>query len=263
MRKLGCIVLVAVAAMAMAVPAASTNAVVPSAHGSGPVVFRSGTWFIGAGDGNYFGVIDSFRYGDPGDVPVMGDWDGDGRTTPGVRRGNTWYLSNAYGDPASYVVQYGDPGDLPVVGDWSHSGHQSIGVVRGNTWFLKDTIDGSGVADRVFTYGDGGDRPVAGDWNFDGVDTPAVVRSAGDHDLFYIRNSNTSGVADYTPNPVAAGTPVQDYFPYLGRHSLPMTFADGLFHYRDPTSIAYESESYEYTFYFGATGDIGLWGFAP
>jgi hypothetical protein len=33
------------------------------------------------------GVVERFELGSPGDVPVLGDWDCDGRATPGVYRG--------------------------------------------------------------------------------------------------------------------------------------------------------------------------------
>ena len=34
----------------------------------------------------------SFVYGNPGDVGIMGDWDGNGSDTPAVVRGDTWWL---------------------------------------------------------------------------------------------------------------------------------------------------------------------------
>ena len=42
-------------------------------------------------------------------------------------------------------------------------------------------------------YGLGtGDGPLAGDWNGDGVDTIGIYRG----NLWYLRNSNTTGMAD-------------------------------------------------------------------
>ena len=33
-------------------------------------------------------------YADETDRPIPADWDGNGTTTPGITRGNTWYLRN-------------------------------------------------------------------------------------------------------------------------------------------------------------------------
>ncbi|MDQ3354383.1 MAG: hypothetical protein M3507_07890 [Actinomycetota bacterium] len=51
-----------------------------------PGVFRAGRFFLR--NANSSGVADdSFSYGDPVDVPVCGDWNGDGKDTVGVVRG--------------------------------------------------------------------------------------------------------------------------------------------------------------------------------
>ena len=53
-------------------------------------VYRDGTWYI---DTNGNGVIDAedqvFQLGGPGDQPVVGDWNGDGTSEPGVYRDNS------------------------------------------------------------------------------------------------------------------------------------------------------------------------------
>ena len=60
-------------------------------------------------------------YGNPGWVPVTGDWDGNGTTTVGAYNPKTatFYLrnSNTTGK-ADVTVSYGDAGWVPVVGDW-------------------------------------------------------------------------------------------------------------------------------------------------
>src|SRR5258708_6697095 len=61
----------------------------------------------------------SFPYGDPGDLPIVGDWNGDGVDTVGVVRGSTFYLRNSNSAGAADVsFVYGDPGDTVIVGDW-------------------------------------------------------------------------------------------------------------------------------------------------
>ena len=80
-----------------------------------------------------------FDYGEPGDIFVMGDWNGNGERTPGIVRGAkfgpyggklTWLLRNSNsGGPPDIVIEFGTAGDQPVVGDWNGDGADSIGVM--------------------------------------------------------------------------------------------------------------------------------------
>jgi hypothetical protein len=64
-------------------------------------------------------------FGAPGDLPVVGDWDGRGTDNIGVFRPSTaeWFLDlngNGIWDGCSVdaCLSFGDAGDLPVVGKW-------------------------------------------------------------------------------------------------------------------------------------------------
>ncbi len=89
----------------------------------------------------------------------MCDWDGDGVSTPGVVRGNSWFVRNSNtAGVADSTFTYGNPGDTPICGDWNGNGTDTPGVVRGNTWHLRNS-NTTGVADITFTFGNLGDTP--------------------------------------------------------------------------------------------------------
>jgi hypothetical protein len=82
-----------------------------------PVIVRANTWFVR--DSLTGGVADhTFTYGQAGDVPLLGDWDGDGEATPGVVRGSSWLLrNNLDGGPTS-----ASPTVSPATTRWSATG---------------------------------------------------------------------------------------------------------------------------------------------
>jgi hypothetical protein len=150
------------------------------------------TWYIRQVPGS--GLPDLIvKYGQVGDIPVVGDWDGDGVATIGVVRGNRWLLRNSNSTgTADIEFVFGDPGDIPMVGDWNADGVDSPGIVRGDRWMLKNAVAG-GNAELDFTFaGDG--VPVVGDWTGTGRERPGWFNEG----TWRLRNSLTSGGADTT-----------------------------------------------------------------
>ncbi len=119
-----------------------------------------------------------FHYGEPLDIPVAGDWNGDGVRQIGVFRDGQWILDTD-GDgrftEADAKTEFGQAGDVPVVGDFNGDGVDEIGVYRAGKWIL-DTNGNRHIdaQDKVFELGGAGDKPVVGDWNDDGTDDPGV-----------------------------------------------------------------------------------------
>jgi hypothetical protein len=122
-------------------------------------------------------------YGEVGDLPVIGDWDGDGVDEIGVVDPGSQFVLDYDGcftpTPDDVVASFGQAGDLPVIGDWNGDGRDDLGVYRPSTrQFILDS-DGSysqTPADVVAVYGFLDDLPISGDWNGDGVDDFGVYR---------------------------------------------------------------------------------------
>ncbi|PYF99375.1 beta-N-acetylhexosaminidase [Georgenia satyanarayanai] len=139
------------------------------------------------GDADY-----AFQYGRHTDEVLVGDWDGDGRDSITVRRGNQYFVNNApTGGPAESVVTYGTADDVVLVGDWDGDGTDTLAVRRGATYHVKNSLRG-GDADHVVVYGREGDAVVVGDWDGDRRDTFAVRRGK----VYHVKNVIAGGDAD-------------------------------------------------------------------
>jgi len=218
-------------------------------------VFRPGNGLLYLKNDNTPGFADvAINYGLAGDVPVAGDWDGNGTATIGVYRNGIYYLrnSNTVGF-ANLAFAFGLPGDLPVVGDWNNDGTDTIGVYRNGTFYLRNTND-AGPADISFSLGNPGDVPVAGDWNGDGIDTVGVFRPS--NGAIFLRNTNTSGFADIAINYGLPGDqPIVGDWNNDGLDTIGI-YRNGSFYLRNSNTLGFA----DVTFAFGLPGDVPIAG---
>jgi len=150
------------------------------------------------------GNLQSYEFGLPGDIPVVGDWSATGTLCLGSFRQGTWYLdSNCDGvwDTGDRSFAWGEAGDRPVVGDWNGSGHVKAGLYRAGTFLLdlSGHMSGvpTGVPDVTFPFGLSSDFPVAADWNNSGTTKVGVFRN-GEWILDWTGNhSNTGPVKNF------------------------------------------------------------------
>jgi hypothetical protein len=111
------------------------------------------------------------------DLPLTGDWDGDGRDTPGYFRPSTarWTVTNGLGDnQAATEFAYGVPGDLPLTGDWDGDGQDTVAIYRPATgeFHFQNSLTPGKILGLLLGPNA---TPVVADWAGHGVDTPAVV----------------------------------------------------------------------------------------
>jgi len=150
-------------------------------------VHRSNRFYLDVNGSHVWDAGDSMvTFGMSTDIPVTGDWNGDGVGDVGVRRSNRFYLDlngNDVWDAGDISFTFGLSTDIPVVGDWNGDGFDDVGVRRGNLFYLD--LNGShswNAGDITFSFGLSTDVPVVGDWNGDGVDDVGIRRG----NLFYI-----------------------------------------------------------------------------
>ena len=156
-------------------------------------------------------------YGRAGDVPLRGDWVGDGVTRVGVYRPSdqTFHLLDTLATGSTEeTFQFGKAGDVPLVGDWDGDGRDSIGIYRPaeSAFYLKNNNQ-AGPPDIGFGFGsaNGGYVPLAGDFDGDGKTTVGLYLPAQSH--FFLRNALTSGMADVE---FMYGSPGARYIPIAG-----------------------------------------------
>ena len=150
--------------------------------------------------------------GEPALIPLTGDWTGSGVTTIGLfdPASGTFFLHNSnsggYADMTfgyGWVPAAGQPALIPLSGDWTGDGVTSIGLYdpATSTFFLRNS-NTAGVADETFCYGwvpAAGQRaliPVTGNWTGTSVTYVGLYDPASS--MFFLRDSNTAGVADAT-----------------------------------------------------------------
>jgi hypothetical protein len=122
---------------------------------------------LGENEGGLGEAEFSYVFGDPGDKPFVGDFDGDGIETVGLHRESTGlvYFRNTHTQGvADEQFIFGDPGDRLVAGDWTGDGVFSPALFRPSdtTMYFRYT-NTQGNADAQWTNGQSTWLPISGD----------------------------------------------------------------------------------------------------
>ena len=132
-----------------------------------------------------------------GDLPVVGDWDGDGRDGVGIfrakgPRGTCATTASAGSGTIIFRVRARRQRDIPVVGDWNGDGVDSIGIFRrGGHWYLRDTRR-PGTRHRHLRFGM---RPPTSPSSATGTATASTASAS---------SARGCGTSDDTPTPGAS-----------------------------------------------------------
>ncbi|WP_370082474.1 hypothetical protein [Streptacidiphilus sp. MAP12-16] len=222
-------------------------------------LYRPGTrTFIFAASNSDNRVDHTITYGNSGDVPIVGDWNGDGIDTIGVYRPSNSSFSLDNSPTISQTDQYtvfGATGDIPIVGDWYGNGVDTIGLYRPSTeTFIFPVSNSNPTVDHTITFGNSGDKPIVGDWTGTGTDGIGVYRPS--NQSFSLDNSNVTYHTDqYTFFGNSGDTPLVGDWNGDGTDTIgvyrPISFS------LSNSNITPRTDQYTT---FGVTGDIPLTG---
>ena len=135
----------------------------------------SGTWKVGVSCGCSFKVdaVWLTGFGSTGTAPVLGDWDGDGRTDLATYHAGSWRFARSTG--ASFqadalpALSFGS--GTPLIGDFNGDGKLDLGTYNNGSWSVA-LGNGSGFASAGtfhLSWGGSQHEPLTGDFNGDGL----------------------------------------------------------------------------------------------
>ncbi|MBM3696162.1 MAG: murein L,D-transpeptidase [Actinobacteria bacterium] len=120
------------------------------------------------------------QFGNPGDIPLVGDWDGDGIDTPAVYRPADGSLVIRYSWDGPEFLHRLPAGARAVAGDWNGDGRDTVALGLDGMLFI---LDGDGLSPATRGAGrvpvplpDDAEGVVGGDFDGDGMDEVAVLR---------------------------------------------------------------------------------------
>jgi hypothetical protein len=139
--------------------------------------FTSGVWALDL-NGNFFNEGGSpdrnvfFSLGSSSEIPVTGDWNGDGKTDMAVYLNGTWLIdfngNGVWDGPViDRLIYFGGPGYTPYAGDWNGDGKDEIAVHQNGTWLID--FNGNFAwdntpTDKLIFFGGPGYTPYIGKW---------------------------------------------------------------------------------------------------
>ncbi len=164
---------------------------------------QQSTWFFRGSLNNPNKNITYVPWGNNGDFPSPGDYDGDGKYDFVIQRANNgsgvfWFMQST----AGYKTQtFGYGTDTIAPGDFDGDGKTDLGLIRdidGNLHWYYAPSSGGGYIETVFGYDT--DYAIQGDYDGDGKTDVAVYRPSPNKDetvFWYFGSTSGSNVISY------------------------------------------------------------------
>lgn len=192
----------------------------------GYLVWRpsNGNWYFKSGD-----VTATQQWGAPEDVPVPGDYDGDGKPDIAVWRPSNgmWYFKHLGGHE-----QWGARDDIPVASDYNGDGKTDVAVwrPRNGMWYFKHCCAHQ-------AWGAPSDIPVPSDYDGDGKTDVVVFRPS--NGMWYFRDASVHAHVQWgAPGDV----PVPADYNGDGKVDIAVWRpSTGVWYFKDPTVHAHEA----------------------
>jgi hypothetical protein len=159
-----------------------------------PAVFRDSAFgsqssFFFRGSLNNPGrAVTYLPWGTAGDMPMRGDFDGDGKFDAAVIRPSdqVWYIRRSSDGTVRYDY-WGSTSDKFVTADFDGDNKTDLAVYRSGTWYIKQSSNGQAA---YISWGLATDIPVPADYDGDAKTDAAVFRNG----TWYIRFSGTGSL---------------------------------------------------------------------
>ncbi len=147
------------------------------------------------------GIVTYLPWGISGDMPMLGDFDGDGKLDAAVFRpsNQTWYIRQSSNGQVRYD-SFGLATDRFVPADYDGDGKMDLAVFRNGLWYISQSSNGQ---IRYQSFGLATDTLVPADYDGDGKTDIATYRNG----VWYVLPS-TSGSVTYRNFGNAGDTPI-------------------------------------------------------